>query len=419
MTVIHADINSFYASAEQLFRPDLKGKPVMVLSNNDGCVVALNKEAKARGFKRGDVYFQVREKAERSKVAVFSSNYTLYADISRRVNDLYMEMSGGDIEPYSIDESFLFMPDLKEQALIDICRELKEKVFRETGMPICVGAASTKTLAKLYNKKAKEHKGVYVCTKDNLDGELKRTDCATIWGIGAQYAKRLELEGILNAYQIKQMSLYEANKKFGVNMVAIVQELNGKASKLKVEKYKRDTMASSRMFGRRVKTLRELECAASQYTELCCEKLLDQKSECGAVTVYITTGLPYAENASTVYTYSNSRTIRLARRTCSLTVLNEAAQTALRQIFRDGYGYHSLMVCLGDLADIGGQKELFDDENKIKNEIALMDVWRKCNSRWGRGTVTLAASGTAEGWAMKREHLSPQYTTDVRDAVCV
>ena len=188
--ILHADSNSFYASCEQIFRPDLRGKPVVVLSNNDGIVIALNKEAKAFGLKRGDPYFKVKEFCYLRGISVFSSNYTLYADISKRITSIYREFAP-DIEEYSIDESFLFFDKcnwtLKEYE--EIGRDLKARIYKEVGMPICVGIGPSKTLAKLYNKKAKEHGGVFVYDPELVDGLLESTDCETIWGIGPARAK--------------------------------------------------------------------------------------------------------------------------------------------------------------------------------------------------------------------------------------
>ena len=190
--ILHADGNSFYASCEQIFRPDLRDRPVVVLSNNDGVIIALNKEAKALGIKRGDVFFKVRETCERKNVTVFSSNYTLYADINRRITSIYLEFAP-EIEEYSIDEAFLFFEKFKlpVNEWQQIGKELKQRIWKEVGMPICVGIAPTKTLAKLYNKRAKEHGGVFVYEEEKVDELLEKTNCAEIWGIGPAKAKKL------------------------------------------------------------------------------------------------------------------------------------------------------------------------------------------------------------------------------------
>lgn len=180
--ILHADANSFYASCEQIYRPDLRGKPVVVLSNNDGVIVALNKEAKAFGLKRGIPYYKTANFCKYNNITVFSSNYTLYADISRRITSIYLEYAP-EIEEYSIDESFLFFQKSNgwtESDFYQISLELKNRIFREVGVPICVGAAPSKTLAKLYNKKAKEHGGIFIYNKNKNEHLLANTTCSEI-----------------------------------------------------------------------------------------------------------------------------------------------------------------------------------------------------------------------------------------------
>ena len=247
--ILHADGNSFYASCEQIFRPDLRDRPVVVLSNNDGVIIALNKEAKALGIKRGDVFFKVRETCERKNVTVFSSNYTLYADINRRITSIYLEFAP-EIEEYSIDEAFLFFEKFKlpVNEWQQIGKELKQRIWKEVGMPICVGIAPTKTLAKLYNKRAKEHGGVFVYEEEKVDELLEKTNCTEIWGIGPSKAKKLALYGIKNALMLKNMPLDDAKKLMTVQGFATVQELRGIANIDRVTRTKKDVITSSRQF---------------------------------------------------------------------------------------------------------------------------------------------------------------------------
>ena len=278
--ILHCDSNSFYASCEQIFRPDLRGKPVAVLSNNDGIIIALTKEAKALGIKRGDPFFKVRHICESNNITVFSSNYTLYADISRRITSIYMEYAP-DIEEYSIDESFLFFNrcNFSVQDWYEIGHDLKQRIYKEIGMPICVGAAPTKTLAKLYNKKAKEHNGVFVYEPSKVDALLAQTDCGTIWGIGPARARTLLSHGIKNALQLKDMPLFDAKKLLTIQGFATVQELNGISCIDKVIREKKDVITSSRQFSKKVYDMKTLECALVQYAELAVERLRSQKSE--------------------------------------------------------------------------------------------------------------------------------------------
>ncbi len=238
--ILHADGNSFYASCEQIYRPDLRNKPVAVLSNNDGVIIALNKEAKACGVRRGDPFFKVRDICKIKGITIFSSNYTLYADISRRITSIYMEYAPS-IEEYSIDESFLFFDkcNFSLQDWYDIGFELKQRIMKEVGMPICVGAAPTKTLAKLYNKNAKHHNGVFVYEQSKVDSLLENTDVGDIWGIGHARALQLKMHGIKNALMLKNMPLNDAKKLMTIQGFATVRELNGVSCIDKVEQKKK------------------------------------------------------------------------------------------------------------------------------------------------------------------------------------
>ena len=414
MNFLHADSNSFYASCEQIFRPDLRGKPVVVLSNNDGVIIALNKEAKALGIKRGDPFFQVRDVCEMRKVTVFSSNYTLYADISRRITSIYMEFAP-DIEEYSIDESFLFFDKCNFSVAdwYDIGYELKQRVYKEVGMPICVGAAPTKTLAKLYNKKAKEHGGVFVYEPSKVDELLAKTDCGTIWGIGPARARTLQLHGIRNALELKHMPLCDAKKLLTIQGFATVQELNGISCIDKVVREKKDVITSSRQFSKRVYDIKTLECALVQYAELAVERLRAQKSECGAVSIYISTCNYYADNPNEQY--SNGAFVELPRMTSYTPDIVMAAKAALPHIFRLGYGYKTIMVTLMKLLPEAFQGDLWIDPKEDEKKRRLMTSLDKITKVYGRGALTLAKGFENTGWEMKREFLSPCWTTRYGD----
>lgn len=412
--ILHSDGNSFYASCEQIFRPDLRGKPVVVLSNNDGVIIALNKEAKALGIKRGDPFFQVRDVCELRKVTVFSSNYTLYADISRRITSIYMEYAP-DIEEYSIDESFLFFNkcNFSVSDWYEIGHELKRRIYKEVGMPICVGAAPTKTLAKLYNKKAKEHGGVFVYEPSKVDELLAKTDCGTIWGIGPARARTLQLHGIKNALELKHMPLCDAKKLLTIQGFATVQELNGISCIDKVVREKKDVITSSRQFSKRVYDIKTLECALVQYAELAVERLRAQKSECGAVSIYISTCNYYADNPNEQY--SNGAFVELPRMTSYTPDIVMAAKAALLHIFRLGYGYKTIMVTLMKLLPEAFQGDLWIDPKEDEKKRRLMTSLDKITKVYGRGALTLAKGFENTGWEMKREFLSPCWTTRYGD----
>ena len=412
--ILHCDGNSFYASCEQIYRPDLRGKPVAVLSNNDGVIIALNKEAKACGIKRGDPYFKVRDICNWRGITIFSSNYTLYADISRRITSIYLEYAP-DIEEYSIDESFLFFDkcNWSIKDYYEIGHDLKRRIYKEVGIPICVGAAPTKTLAKLYNKKAKEHGGVFVYNASEVDSLLEQTDCETIWGIGHKRAQKLAWYGIRNALMLKQMSLSDANKLLTCQGFSTVQELNGIRSIEKVTREKKDIITSSRQFAIKVYDIETLECAAVEYTELAVERLRQQKSECQAVQITISTCNYYSEDTSNQY--SNAAIVQLPRLTSYTPDIVRAARMALPHIYRKGYGYKVVMISLMQIMPAQYQGWLWIDPKEDIKKHKLMDAVDQITEAYGRRSITLAKSYSKTGWEMKREFLSPNVTTDIEN----
>lgn len=412
--IMHADGNSFYASCEQIYRPDLRDKPVAVLSNNDGIVIALNKEAKSFGVKRGDPYFKVKDVCTRNNISIFSSNYTLYADISRRITSIYLEYAPA-IEEYSIDESFLFFDDCNwtKQEYEEIGRELKSRIYREVGMPICVGIAPTKTLAKLYNKKAKEHGGVYVYDEAEVDALLEKTDCQTIWGIGAARAEKLFHHGITNALMLKKMSLGEAKKLLTIQGYATVRELNGIRCVNKISREKKDVITSSRQFSKKVYDIETLECAIVQYAELAVERLRQQHCECGMVNILISTCNYYSNDEESQY--SNGITVTLPRMTSYTPDIVKAAKMALPHIYRWGYGYKVVMVTLAEILPEACQGYLWIDPAEDEKKRNFMKGIDQLSARYGRQVVTLAKGMTKDSWQMKRQFLSPCWTTRPED----
>lgn len=410
--ILHADGNAFYASCEQIYRPDLRNKPVAVLSNNDGIIIALNKEAKACGIKRGDPYFKVRDICDWKGITIFSSNYTLYADISRRITSIYMEYAP-DIEEYSIDESFLFFDkchwSIKDYE--EIGHDLKRRIAKEVGIPICVGAAPTKTLAKLYNKKAKEHGGVFVYNPAEVDDLLESVDCGTIWGIGPARAQKLLLHGIKNALMLKHMPLCDAKRLLTIQGFATVQELNGIRSVEKITREKKEVITSSRQFSVKVESIEILECALVQYTEIAVERLRQQNCECQAVQVTISTCNYYSDDINSQY--SNGVIVQLPRLTSYTPDIVNAARMALPHIYRKGYGYKVIMVTLLDIMPAQYQGWLWIDPKEDIKKRKLMDAVDQITSSYGRGSITLAKSWICDGWQMKREFLSPNVTTDI------
>jgi DNA polymerase V len=416
--IFHIDGNSFYASCERLFRPDLRGKPIVVLSNNDGIIVALSQEAKEAGFKRGDVFFKVRERLNSAGVAVFSSNYTLYADMSRRVNLIYSRFTP-DVEFYSIDESFLFFGGNKENWQ-SLGREIRETVRLETGLPVSVGIAPTKTLAKICNKLAKKHGGV--CEWAALDGEavLAAYPAGDVWGVGRSKAAFLKKRGVMTALDLKNYPLDKANKNLTVTGLRTVRELNGVPSLGRVEPEARQQIIVSKSFSEAVFTEDLLQRALAEHTQEAVKRLRSEALVCGIVSVYLMTNA-YASGEQ----YSNAALEKLPAPSAFLPEIGAVAGRLLHGIYRPGYKYRKVMILLAELGKEAGQQTgLFDDASKIAKEKALMKSFDAINGRYGRKALRLASQGAVRGgldnddflpFEMRRSYLSPCYTTRLAD----
>ena len=417
--IFHVDGNSFYASCERLFRPDLYGKPIAVLTNNDGFICALTQECKDLGFKRGDVYFEVKEKINKLGVAVFSSNYTLYADICARLNLLYNRYCP-DIELYSIDESFLFFPDWINTDYSALGRDLFMAARREIGIPVCVGIAPTKTLAKLCNKKAKKYGGV--CDWQNIDQDevLRSYPVGDVWGIGKAKTVFLEKNGIFTALDLKNYPLLKAKKYLTIEGMRTVQELNGIPAIEQVEPKQKSQIMCGKCFKGKVTRIEHIITALSEHTQEVVKRLRDDGLCCSYVTVFLTTN-PYKIDSPQ---YANQATAKLNEPTAFLPDIEAAAQDLIKQIYRPGYVYRRTMILLSGIEKvIGRQKELFEDTAKTEKQENLMRALDKINNRYGRGTIRLGvarlgnfiADGNIKPWEMKRDLLSPYYTTRLAD----
>jgi len=426
--IFHIDGNSFYAACERVFRPDLAHAPIAVLSNNDGIVVALNAECKALGFKRGDVFFQIKNRCEKLGVAVFSSNYTLYADMSARMNLIYNRFAP-DVEIYSIDESFLFFPDWNADYTA-IAEEVSETVRRETGIPVSIGIAPNKTLAKMCNKLAKKNGGVFDWQKldsSEQDAELENYPAGDIWGIGYSKAALLKKRGISNALQLKKFPLLQAKKFLTVTGYRTVQELNGICAIDKIEEKPRQVIMVSRSFKSAVFDLNDIITALSEYTQEAVSRMREGGLSCKYVSVYLMTNA-YAQGDQ----YFNSLSAELPYLSAYLPEIQSVANELVARIFRPNYKYRKVMIGLTGLAfDNCQQFDLFDTSYNLKkiNE-PLMRAFDTINNRYGRGTMKLACgvgrhphdnrteTETAP-WELRREYLSPRYTTDIKEIPCV
>jgi len=423
--IMHVDGNSFYAACERVFRPDLFSSPIAVLSNNDGIIIALNAECKALGFKRGDVFFKVKNEMEKKGVVVFSSNYTLYADMSARMNLIYGRYAP-DVEVYSIDESFLFFPDWNNTDYYDIGLELKNTVTKETGVPVSVGIAPNKVLAKMCNKLAKKRGGGStfggVCdwSKLNKDEELQNYPVGDIWGIGHSKTEFLKKHGITTALGLKNYPLWRAKDNLTITGYKIVQELNEVRAIDKIEEAPRQVVMVSRSFQSPVYELCDIITALSEYTQEAVQRIRNEGLSCKYVSVYLMTNA-YAEGEQ----YFNQLTAELPYLSAYLPEIQAVANELLRRIYRPNYKYRKVMIGLTGLTfDNNPQLDLFDlCYNRSKEFEPLMKAFDAINDRYGRGTIKLGCALTGKkpedteaalSWALKRDYLSPCYTTDIK-----
>lgn len=406
------DGNNFYVSCERIFNPKLEGKPVVVLSNNDGCAVARSNEVKALGVKMGTPWFQMRDLARKHGIVALSSNYALYADISNRMMTILGQFSP-DQEVYSIDECFLGLDGFSHFDLVEYGQTIRERV-KQLGIPVCVGIAETKTLAKLANHCAK--KGLAgkdsVCDFTRMSAQEKSELFATvpvgeIWGVGPRLSQHLAEMGIKTVEALRTADSQSLRARFSVVMERTIRELNDvPCLTLEDVAPNKQQIISSRSFGAYVYDLDALNEAVASYIAIAAEKLRRQNSLAGMVQVYIRTN-PHKE---TVPQYQRGLTIPLSEATDDTLRLTRAAQWGLKRIYRPGFAYQKAGVALLNLSDASNrQLGLFSPE---RDNAGLMEVMDRINSTWGRGTLRSAAEGTSKDWKMKRERMSPAYTTD-------
>ena len=405
------DCNNFYVSCERVFNPKLEGKPVVVLSNNDGCVVARSQETKDLGIAMGVPIFKIRELIEQHQIEVYSSNYVLYGDMSGRVMATLATFSP-EVEIYSIDEAFVDLSWLSGDELIQYASLIRTTVFQWTGIPVSVGIAPTKTLAKVANRIAKknpQHQGVFLCPESEAEQDkiLSGISVKDIWGIGRQYSKWLINEGVTNALQLKQTPEWKIQPKMGIVGVRLLRELQGVSClELELQPKPKKATCVSRSFRRPVSTLAELKEAVLTHTTLAAEKLRKQKQCAAAITIFILTSR-FKDNY-----YSNSITLPLPVASNLTPELIDLAIKGLELIFCEGYEFKKAGVIMQGLQPENiRQGNLFlQDYDSTKLE-KLMKTIDQINKRYGRNTLCWAGSGVNKPWSMKRENLSPLYTT--------
>ncbi|MGV7093785.1 Y-family DNA polymerase [Siccibacter turicensis] len=411
------DVNSFYCSCETAWRPDLLGKPVVVLSNNDGCVIARSAEAKALDIKMGAPYFQMKDYFRQKGVICFSSNYALYGDMSQRVMTTLEQLSPR-VEVYSIDEAFCDLTSIRNcRDLHEFGRELKDKVFQHTMLRVGVGVAQTKTLAKLANHAAKTWKATGgVVDLSNVDRQRKLMHLLPVeevWGVGRRIAKKLNAMGISTALQLADAELRFIRKHFSVVLERTVRELRGESC-LGLEEFAplKQEIVNSRSFGERITEYEDMRQAICTYASRAAEKMRGEHQFCRYISVFVKTS-PFAVNEPY---YGNSAATQLQVPTQDTRDILGAATACLDRIWKDGHRYQKAGVMLGDFYSQGvAQLNLFDDNAPKENSEALMTLLDGMNHRYGRGTLQFAAQGIEQPWRMKRDMLSPAYTTRLCD----
>jgi DNA polymerase V len=411
------DCNSFYCSCERVFRPELDGKPVVVLSNNDGCIIARSDEAKTLGIGMAGPYFLAKPLIKKHNVTVFSSNYNLYGDMSRRVMAVLKEAVGAQaVEVYSVDEAFLNLHDFPCAALEDLAINLRKQVEHWTGVKVSIGIAPTKTLSKLANRRAKKNKTATGCvcvldTEEKVRIALQQTPVGDVWGIGQQYAEKLAQFGIDTAWRLRNMPDEWLRKNLGgVVGVRLGKELRGEEAILLQEELKiKNMIATTRMFGSPVTSLRDIKEAVATYTARAAEKLRRQRSAAGVINVFV---VPKEKAAGEGFRHGpvlSSHAILPYPTAVTNDLIKPALQLATA-LFQEGAAYKKAGVVLSSLVpDAFIQGNLFEAQRSVGR--FLMEQIDNINFSMRGDVVTFAASGTRQNWKMRQDFHSPRYTT--------
>jgi DNA polymerase V len=404
------DCSSYYVSCERIFNPQLKGKPVVVLSNNDGCVVARSNEAKALGIPAGIAAFKIRHLFESGEVYAYSSNYSLYGDISRRVMETLAQFSP-EIEVYSIDEAFLKLAGFEHLDLTEYGRTMRATVLKWVGMPVSVGIGATKTIAKAAQhiaKKSKKADGVVnLAAPKHLERALALTPVEDIWGVGHSYARFLKKNGVDTALDLRNAETGWVKKHMGIVGVRIVEELRGvPCLTLEMCPPPKKGITVSRSFGKLVDSLGGMQEAVATYATRAGEKLRRERLAAGALMIFVMTNRFRDEPQ-----YSNSAAIELPVPSSCTPELIQYALLCLDRIYRKGYRFYKAGIILDSLVPWGMiQTDLFDVRNRDSDK-RLMFALDEVNTRHGAGTLIFAASGIQRPWKTKFNRRSPRFTT--------
>ncbi|PVX52300.1 DNA polymerase V [Balneicella halophila] len=404
------DCNNFYASCERVFQPALRGKPVVVLSNQDGCIIARSNEAKALGIKMGQPLYQCKDLIKKENVIVRSSNYELYEDMSNRVMSILATYTP-KIEVYSIDESFLDFSGFTNYDLNEYGIEIIKEVSKCTHIPISIGIAPTKALAKIANKVAKKFpaqtKGVHLIDSEELRVKaLEWTEIGEVWGIGRRLTKRLIAKGITNAYQFTQLPDAYVKKEFSIVGLRLKHDLQGVSSIGFEDSQKKKSIATTRSFSSTLSEYAEMKERVITFTTSCAEKLRKQQTACKQIEIFVLTNR-FNENKPQ---YGNSIKIKLPYASNSNLTLIKYAVKGIENIYRQGYDYKKAGVIVSDLVPENEvQQNLFFYEDK--KERLLMTTMDNLNEKFGKNKVKTAFSNK-DTWGLKKEYISQRYTTN-------
>lgn len=406
------DCNNFYASCEKLFRPDLKNQPIVVLSNNDGCIVARSKEAKALGIQMGVPYFQAKHLIQKHGVTVFSSNYELYADISHRVMATLAALAPS-VEIYSIDEAFIDLSGHPDENLNQFGITIQTTIYQHTGIQVGIGIASTKTLAKLANHAAKQYPktgGVVVLDEPHrLEKLMKLTPIHAIWGIGRQLTQQLTHCNIHTAWDFVQYDTSTLRRKFSVTLERVQRELQGiRCFTLNETPRTKQQIICSRSFGQRITTLAYMTQAICTYTATACNQLRAENMTAKRITIFCRT----SHHSEATRYYSNSQTLELSYPTDNSQQLLATASHLMASIYKEGFFYAKAGIILSELYAPGTfQLSLFDEpDKKDSKQKSLQAVVDQFNLKH-QNKLFYASEGTEKPWSMKRDKVSPRYTT--------
>ena len=410
------DCNAFYVSCERVFNPKLNNKPVVALSNNDGCIIARSKEAKALGIKMGVPLFKVKDIVERENVIVFSSNYTLYADMSRRVMNIISEFAPS-IEVYSIDEAFIELTNMNVD-YESYARHMRKVILQYTGIPVSIGIASTKTLTKVANHIAKDDESLEgVCSliqHENLDQVLEDTNVADVWGVGRQLSKKLIANGIFNAKLLKNCEDAWVRKMMSVNGLKTVSELR-EISCLDLEETSatRKSCCTTRSFGKPLINLEDIEQAVTTFARRATERIRGENLIASTVSVFLRTN-PFDRNRY----YSNSSTTTLSYPTYDTMQIVKTALQLTKIIFRENYKYKKAGVLLSGFYEKGTEtKDLFSEARYRSPK--LMSAVDQINERYGSDTIQIATECQMGKWKQKRKNCTQSYTTQLDNVLLI